>query len=200
MARPRKYHTKAERKEANRRKNRDYYSRKKTEINKRRRDKHALVAARIARKELKPWLALGARKSRAVVAENTTDDATKRAVEAAKVIFRTFKRVVGGDRATYPLNVCRQLFKDFENDVSLAELKNTANYHSVRLARFRDQVDVHYDKILNSAGIGPEFKVVEGMKNEIDAAVKLVEDIEGYLLDGMEALVNAFKNKELAFQ
>ncbi|EAU80344.1 hypothetical protein CC1G_12890 [Coprinopsis cinerea okayama7 len=173
MARPRKYHTKAERKEANRRKNRDYYSRKKTEINKRRRDKHALVAAR---KELKPWLALGARKSRAVVAENTTDDATKRAVEAAK------------------------LFKDFENDVSLAELKNTANYHSVRLARFRDQVDVHYDKILNSAGIGPEFKVVEGMKNEIDAAVKLVEDIEGYLLDGMEALVNAFKNKELAFQ
>ncbi|KAG2021224.1 hypothetical protein CC2G_006479 [Coprinopsis cinerea AmutBmut pab1-1] len=178
MARPRKYHTKAERKEANRRKNRDYYSRKKTEINKRRRDKHALVAARIARKELKPWLALGARKSRAVVAENTTDDATKRAVEAAKVIFRTFKRVVGGDRATYPLNVCRQLFKDFENDVSLAELKNTANYHS----------------------IGPEFKVVEGMKNEIDAAVKLVEDIEGYLLDGMEALVNAFKNKELAFQ
>ncbi|KAG2021192.1 hypothetical protein CC2G_006447 [Coprinopsis cinerea AmutBmut pab1-1] len=139
MARPKKYHTKAERKEANRAKNRKYYSRKKDEINRHRREKHAKNVARLARRELRPWTQLGEGRKGTTRSSTHNDETVKRSVAAARVIFRTYQRVVSNDASAYCLNLCRQLFKDFENGISIAEARNTAAYHANRIATFTKQ-------------------------------------------------------------
>ncbi|EAU87319.2 hypothetical protein CC1G_02078 [Coprinopsis cinerea okayama7 len=130
----------------------------------------------------------------------TVDDRAKRALAAAKVIYATYKRVIGPGPEEYARSVCRQLFKDYEAGLSEDEAKATASYHANRLETLRKQISIHYDTVYNLAGAGDLMRNVEVMLKEVADAVVLVEDIDALVHSGVETLITAYRGNELLFQ
>ncbi|KAG2024115.1 hypothetical protein CC2G_001702 [Coprinopsis cinerea AmutBmut pab1-1] len=196
MARPKKYRTKAEKRAANRAKNKVYYEKNKDTINKRRRDKRAKQKSREARKEarkeLKAWMRLGA--------SGDVQAATRSlflAVERARVAFSTFKKAVEPNVREFTLTLCEKVLelRDEGDDVETARV--FLEGHAAKLEACNAKIKGEYDTVFTLSGVGDSLNRLDSMLKEVHTAIQMVEDLDTHLMEGYNALETALQRREL---
>ncbi|EAU92386.2 hypothetical protein CC1G_00605 [Coprinopsis cinerea okayama7 len=182
MSRPKKYATKAERKAANREKNKRYYAKNKDEINKRRKETRASIKARDRRQKVCNKAKASVQHTKPVITE-TEDSRVKISTEAALAPYRAFKCLVGDAPFEYHNSFCKYL-------IELAKQGED----------WRNEILSAHQTLLQVCGIGPEFRKVDAMLKDVQEAIANVEDIEVHLLGTFDDFLTAFQSGYLLFQ
>ncbi|KAG2019596.1 hypothetical protein CC2G_005019 [Coprinopsis cinerea AmutBmut pab1-1] len=199
MSRPKKYTTKAERKAANREKNKRYYAKNKDEINKRRKETRASIKARDRRQKVCNKAKASVQHTKPVITE-TEESRVKISTEAALAPYRAFKCLVGDAPFEYHNSFCKYLIELAKQGEGVRHLRSLVQLRSSRLSDWRNEILSAHQTLLQVCGIGPEFRKVDAMLKDVQEAIANVEDIEVHLLGTFDDFLTAFQSGYLLFQ
>ncbi|EAU86896.1 hypothetical protein CC1G_10787 [Coprinopsis cinerea okayama7 len=198
MARPRKYRTKKELKEANRKKNKAFYERNKEAINKRRKERRMQLKAREARKQAR-------REARASERLPTGDKGEQsqsliQGIEAARKAGRLFRNIIGSNGTEYVSSVCASVLEELRQERDIRQIRAFVEGKVEQIASLRRPLVAQQDLILQEAGIEKEFHEIASILREVDTVHALLEDLAAHLFDDGADFGQAYARGDLFFQ
>ncbi|KAJ2917426.1 hypothetical protein MD484_g3032, partial [Candolleomyces efflorescens] len=198
MAPPTKYRSLEAKLQANRDKSQRSYERRKDDINRKRREKYRMAKLSVLRKEAEVERR---DMSRGIVRQTDSSASfwTSFWLEEAEKQHQIYQTSIRGDSRKYLIIVCEDYLDRAHKDLEGAE--SFLAMHQAKAGKYQNILTDLRDKVLNSAGVGKEFKQIDDLVRDVVQVAVWLDDISMVALgEGISRVEFAFRNREFDFQ